>query len=199
MYCAASKLRSRLAKSSLRCNFKVECTCLSILFVSALKMRWSLWIVGTLAALGALSVRVLAQEGGHGEPEVEATGGETTPFCNSSTEVLIEELLTLFSEYNTTINCLAFGPERNLESGVMSVFQTNGTPVGRYNLSCQSNALTARELNGQNASRMDIRDKEYHACVECNPTAEVPEDICDRRKSVLLTTNHTTIVLIDRN
>ena len=194
MYCAAGKLRSRLAKSSLRCKFQVECTCLSILSISALKMRWSLWIVGALAALGALSVCVCAQEGGsHGEPEVEATGGGTTQFCNSSTEVLIEELLTLFSEYNTTINCLAFGRERKF-SGVMSVFQTNGTPVGRYNLSCESNALKARELIGLNVSRMDIRNEEYHACVECRPAAEVPEDICDRRKSVLLTTSHTTIV-----
>ena len=151
-------------------------------------MRWSVWIVG---ALVALSVR--AQEGGHeGEaanPAVEATGGETTLFCTSSMKVLMAELETLFShdEYNTTINCLAFGPERTLEGGVLSVFPLDGTTPGRYNLTCQKNALKARQLIGLNASSMDIGDEDHHACLECRPT-EVPEEICHQRELIHFST-----------
>ena len=148
-------------------------------------MRWSVWIVG---ALVALSVR--AQEGGHeGAPAVEATGGETTRFCTSSMEVLMAEILTLFSpsEYNTTINCLAFGPERTLEGGVLSVFPLGGTTPGRYELTCNSNALKAQQLIGQNASSMDIGDEDHHACLECIPT-EVPEKICHQRELIHFST-----------
>lgn len=140
-------------------------------------MHLSLWIA--LAALGALSVGVRAQEREGGSPEMEITGGEATQFCTASIETIMEEIHTLFSEYNSTvINCLAFGRERNLENGVVSVFQMDGTPVGRYYLSCMSNALKAQLLVGQNAST-----EEHEACVECMPTAEV--EICHICKSLL--------------
>lgn len=167
-------------------NFQVECDMSLYSFrFSSCRMCWSPWIVGALAALGTLSVCVRAQEGGHGEEVVEAV--EIAQFCTSSTKVLLEEILELFDshDYNITINCLAFGQERNLESGVISVFRLDGTTSGRYSLACQRSSLKAQELLGQNASRLDIRDEEHHACLECRPT-EAPEEICHDRKSVLL-------------
>lgn len=142
-------------------------------------MRWSLWIVGALAALCALSsVGVRAQEHGEGEggtPDVEITVGETAMVCSSSVNTLKEEVHTLFEEYSTIINCFAFGEDRNLEHGVVSVFQNNGTPVARYSLTCGRNTIKAERLEGQNTSRM-----ENTACLACMPTSE--DEICSQRK-----------------
>lgn len=146
-------------------------------FVTAVvEMRWSLWLVGALAALGALSVvGVHAQEGGE-SPDTELTVAETARICSSSVKTLMKEIRILFSEYNTTINCLAFGRERELEGGVVSVFQMDGTPVGRYNLTCRSNTVKAERLMNQSTSRV-----EHTACLECEPTSE--DEICRERKS----------------
>jgi hypothetical protein len=150
-------------------------------FVTAVvEMRWSLWLVGALATLGALSVvgvRAQAEEGG-GSPDAELTVAETAQICSSSVKTLMKEIRILFSEYNTTINCLAFGRERELEHGVVSVFEMDGTPVGRYNLTCRSNTVKAEQLMDQNTSRV-----EHTACLECAPTSE--DEICHKRKSVL--------------
>ena len=143
-------------------------------------MRWSPWIVGALAAIGALTVGVHAQEHGAGEggsPEVDVTDGETAMVCTSSVNTLVKEIEVLFSDYNTIINCFAFGTERSLEHGVVSVFQLDGTPVARYNLTCRGNEISTTQLVGQNASHV-----ENTACLECASTRD--DEICHWRKSV---------------
>ena len=158
-------------------------------------MRWSLWIVGALAALCALSsVGVRAQEHGEGEggtPDVEITVGETAMVCSSSVNTLKEEVHTLFEEYSTIINCFAFGTDRNLEQGVVSVFQNNGTPVARYSLTCGRNTIKAERLEDQNTSRM-----ENTACLECRPTSE--DEICYQRKVLLQLTMYMYMYVLIR-
>ena len=165
---------------------KISSHLVSVLFyfVSAvveMRRHWSLWLVGALAALGAF-FDVRAQEHGEGGGEspgvAEITGGETAQICTSSVETLTKEVRILFSEYNTTINCFAFGEERKLEHGVVSLFRFDGSPVGRYNLTCRSNTVKAEQLMDQNASRV-----EHTACLECSPTSE--DEICHERKLVL--------------
>lgn len=154
-------------------------------------MRWSLWIVGALAALCALSsVGVHAQEHGEGEggtPDAEITAMA----CSSSVKTLEEEVHTLFEEYSTIINCFAFGSDRNLEHGVVSVFQNNGTPVARYSLTCGSNTIKAERLEGQNTS-----DMENTACLECRPTSE--DEICYQRKILLQLTIYMYMYVLIR-
>ena len=154
-------------------------------------MRWSLWIVGALAALCALSsVGVRAQEHGEGEggtPDAEITAMA----CSSSVKTLEEEVHTLFEEYSTIINCFAFGEDRNLEHGVVSVFQNNGTPVARYSLTCGRNTIKAERLEDQNTSRM-----ENTACLECRPTSE--DEICYQRKVLLQLTMYMYVYVLIR-
>ena len=147
-----------------------------------MRRHWSLWLVGALAVLGALfvNVGVRAQEHGEGggeSPGVAEITGETAQICTSSVETLTNEVEILFSEYDTTINCFAFGEEGRLEHGVVSLF-LNGMSVGRYNLTCGSNIVKAERLMNQSASPV-----EHTACLECAPTSE--DEICQERKSVL--------------
>ena len=136
-----------------------------------------------VGALVGLTVRVGAQEGHGGEPEVEVAVEGSAQFCTSPIEVLMAEFRVLFSpeEFNMSINCLAFGLERNLEYGVISVFRLDGSSSGRYNLTCKSNSLKAQQLLGQNASLFNLTEQEFHACLECRPT-EIDSEICHERK-----------------
>lgn len=139
-----------------------------------------------LALFAVLSLFLLstsAQE----PPPVEETATTNIPsFCASSLDVIMAEIKTLWDplQFNITINCLAFGRERMLETGIVSVFNTDGTPSARYVLRCRGNALIATQ-SPQPVSRRDIRNRNYRACVECEDATN-PADICPSRKCFLI-------------
>ena len=114
--------------------------------------------------------------------EMEITS-DTPSFCASSLDVIMAEIRALWAEdrLNVTINCLAFGRERMLESGIVSTVRPGGRLLTRYTLRCRGNALTATQ-SAQQPLPTDIVDLPYRACVECEDVA-VAADICQRRKS----------------
>ena len=124
-------------------------------------------------------------------PPVEETATTNIPsFCASSLDIIRAEINNLWDPrlFNITINCLAFGRERMLETGIVSVFNVDGTPSARYVLQCQGNALIATQ-SPQPVSRRDINSRGYRACVECEDATN-PADICPNRKYILLIISH---------
>ena len=137
-------------------------------------MMWAPFAVLSLFLLSAS-----AQE----PPAVEETATTNVPsFCASSLDIIMAEINALWdrTQFNITINCLAFGRERMLETGIVSVFNIDGTPSARYVLRCQGNALTATQ-SPQPVSRRSIMNRDYRACVECEDATN-PADICPNRE-----------------
>ena len=117
-------------------------------------------------------------EGGGGE---KAGSEESIPFCSSSVEVLSEEILRVleYREYDVYINCLAFGEERQLESGVVSRFPQAGDinrTEARFVLACENNALLIKSSE-QPAIRLNLTAEPHHTCVHCTDAAN-EADVC---------------------
>lgn len=132
-----------------------------------------------LLSLLTLAVLVFGQEGG--EPVGETIALEVPVFCESSLEVLRAEIVSLWepAAVDVFINCLAFGAEGRLETGIVSAMPRDGTPGTRYMLSCQNNAILAVQST-QPARRFNLTQQEFTACVECRDVA-VAGDICERK------------------
>ena len=140
-----------------------------------------------VALFAALSLFLLSTASAQDPPPVEETAATNIPsFCQSSLDIIMAEIKQLWDPrmFNITINCLAFGRERMLETGIVSVFNLDGTPSARYVLQCQGNALTATQ-SPQPVSRRDIMNRNYRACVECQDATN-PADICPERKCFLI-------------
>lgn len=126
-----------------------------------------------LAVFSLIAVStVRSQEGG------ALVVAETPVFCSASLQVLRAEIMALWEPMDVVvyINCLAFGQERTLESGIVSAFPADGTPGTRYTISCQNNAITVREST-QPATRFNLTAQAYTACTECADVAAAA-DIC---------------------
>jgi hypothetical protein len=137
-----------------------------------------------LALFAVLSLFLLSAASAQEPPPVEETATTNVPsFCQSSLDIIMTEIMVLWDprQFNVTINCLAFGRERMLETGIVSVFNLDGTPSARYVLRCQGNALTATQ-SPQPTSRRNIMSRDYRACVECQDATN-SADICPERKS----------------
>ena len=135
----------------------------------------------------SLAQHALGQEG----PGTEAPAGEgtgmmvRTPFCASSLDMIKAEISRQWNPGEVTVyfNCLAFGRERALESGIVSIFPNDGvTPGTRFTLTCREDILLIAESN-QPARRFNLTAQTYQACAECIDASAV-NDICplDRRK-----------------
>ena len=133
-----------------------------------------------LLSLLALVALVRGQEGG--QPAGEGAALEAPVFCESSLEVLQTEIVALWDPMDVSvyINCLSFGTERRLETGIVSAFPRAGGAGTRYVVSCQNNALVAI-ASAQPARPFNITRQPYTACVECVDAA-VMADICPERK-----------------
>lgn len=135
-----------------------------------------------LAVLTVLSLFLLSASAQDLLPVEETATTNIPSFCSSSLDIIMAEVNTLWdpTQFNMTINCLAFGRERMLETGIVSVFNLDGTPSARYVLRCQGNALIASQ-SPQPVSRRNIMNRPYRACVECEDATN-PADICPNRK-----------------
>ena len=142
----------------------------------------------------SLSRHVLGQEGGTPAAGEETGMAARIPFCASSQEVLRGEILRQWNPGEATvyINCLAFGREGALETGIVSVFPNDGTPGVRFTLTCREDILLIAQST-QPARRFNLTAQTYQACSECIDVSAVA-DICplDRRELVAVLSAYIT-------
>ena len=153
-------------------------------------------VVLAILSLIALLSTVQAQEGG------AVAVMESTSICDSPIEVLRAEILVaiesiameaLGTPVEVIINCLAFGPERSLESAIVSAVLPNNAPGGtRYSISCQNNFLIPL-LSTEPPRRFNLTSSTTHrACVDCVDGTNMA-DICPvaERKFIASYSGHT--------
>ena len=89
-------------------------------------------------------------------------------FCSGPLDVIREGILNLWdpAEFTAVINCLAFGREGALETGIVSAFPNDGTPGTRFVVSCREDTLLVT-TSAQPARQFNITAREFQACAEC--------------------------------